>query len=120
VTPGSLPRSFPISIQGFERVGLTTGGESVFMSYNEQYTDGGGFIGELASSGTLTVNEVSANHIAGSYSVNMSGTQYTPPDNTTPATRGVSGSFHVREAPIGTLELPLWPGLPEAIKMSRR
>ena len=121
----SLPATFPLAAQGFAKA---SAGDPVFMSYYEQLLSGSSFFSESVDQGTITINEVSDDHIAGTYSCTVSGTQFTPPSTSVPGSRTLSGGFFV----IGgeqfkssftvdyVSDKPLWPGLSKAFEMSRQ
>lgn len=91
----SLPATFSVTVTGavFSSGALPTG----FASYYDQTTAGDFFFGD-SGTGSITVNEVSDTHIAGTInSLSISGmTSPSGGGTPTPDTRSLSGGFHVR------------------------
>jgi hypothetical protein len=94
----SLPATFSVSVVGGEVSSSSSALPTGSASYFDETTAGSYFF-STGGSGSITVNEVSETHIAGTInSLSIDG-QETPVGGgqPTPATRSLSGGFHVRE-----------------------
>jgi len=101
INVNSLPATFSVSVVGDGVSSPSSALQTGSVSYSDQTTAGAYFFG-TGGSGLITVNEVSDTHIAGTInSLSIDGQTIPAGGGTpTPATRSLSGGFHVRASGI--------------------
>lgn len=104
----SLPQDIDI---GFNVPGLAN------MEYSEVYTNGGSFVMQSVDSGTVTIEEISERHVAGTFTVAMAGLLFSQGGQPAPDKRVMTALFHVRDLNTRPVLQPAqWPGYREAYR----
>jgi hypothetical protein len=97
--PEGAPYTLPVSAANSPS---TPGGPEAFIGYSE-YTETLQFFTTSVTGGNVMVEEVDSDHIAGTFSVSVDGTQVTG-GGSAPSSRSLAGAFHVVNSPVGRAE----------------